>query len=340
MGEALSLVCNKSNSHSEHSPKQTCGIGTFKGVRQIGPERYELVQSSIPCNTWGCPNCRPKKVKKYAKRALEGRIGLYEGQKGFRSRYDVKMFTLTCPGKDYRKRLEENAYTWEYEGDHDPDDAYRDMTQQFDKLIRAMKKAHGDFLYIRAVEPQRDGYPHFHVVMVGKCIRPKAIFQYVIDLWKVKYGQGHCWVSSPKSQDGKPKAFKSVKHAVFYCMKYLKKAPGKFHKFSRPITNCQKALAPVEKKPCMWFGYSFKKEIASGEFSGIEMTFKDQRELEDFLYRNDLLYEYQKYNNADWIKSDSEFMLERELGKKNFHEVMSFFDDIVKSYHHVQKKLF
>lgn len=334
----MSEIQHQTATHSK--PRFTCGIGFFKGLERIGTDEFRQIRTTIPCNTWNCEYCRKKKAKRFAKRALTGGIGNYEGQQGFRSRYEAKMFTFTCPGSDYRKRLENNPHTHGYTGEVDPESAYRAMCDQFDKLIRAMRKSQGDFMYLRCVEPQRDGYPHFHVLFVGKCIIPRSIYGYVKGLWEDKYGQGFAWVSGVKNKSGKTVPFRSVKHAVNYCMKYLKKAPGKFSKMSRPITSCKKALSPPPPKK-IWFGYAFKPRSLFGDcqdngFESIELEFHDPLALEEYLYKEELLFRPKKLFTTDYEKPVSSLLKQAQ----NLQECLDFFDEIIESHKPKQIRMF
>ncbi len=65
------------------------------------------------------------------------------------------------------------------------------MNHNYHKLIRALKKRYGHFHYLKVVEPHGDGFPHFHVLLVGPGIAPKAVLQTIRDLWVDKYGMGN-----------------------------------------------------------------------------------------------------------------------------------------------------
>lgn len=349
MAEGLSLVSNKSISHSR---RFSCGIGSFTGVELMLNGKYRQVHTALPCNTWNCEYCRKKKAKKFAKRAMMGCIGLYEGTNGFRSRYEAKMFTFTCPGADYRKYLPDNPFTHDYTGDHDPETVYRIMAKEFDKLIRAMRKKYGNFMYLRCVEPQRDGYPHFHVLFVGEKIKPKAIYDHVKNLWESKYGQGFAWVSGIKNKAGKRVPFRSVKHAVNYCLKYLKKAPGKFSQMNRPLTSCKNALVPPPPKK-VWLGYTFQRGACEDfGFNVAELEFNSPFALEEYLFKQDLMVKYRLV--ATRIDEDTGKIKKRRVMDEfnpsftsppnGYQECIDFFDSIIEENrqkgYHVQLRLF
>ena len=72
---------------------------------------------------------------------------------------------------------------WSY-----PEIVYDIMTESFHKLIRALKKQYGEFHYFRVNELQKDGTPHFHVLLAGNAIIPKDILDSIEDKWR-----GHLW---------------------------------------------------------------------------------------------------------------------------------------------------
>lgn len=341
MAEGLQLESSKNNSHQVNFPR--CSIGHFNGVKLSPDGKLNYVSHSLSCNTWNCPVCGPRKAKKFIQRALEGEIGCYEGQTGFRSRYEVKMVTLTCPGADYRKSDPCNTHTSCYTGNHSPWDAYVDMKRHFDKLIRAMRKTLGNFLYVCVVERHQDGYPHFHVVFAGKCMIPKSVQPYIENLWRFTYGMGFIKVSGSRK-------FKSVKHALNYCLKYVKKNPGKFcepdaptRSKTRPITSCRHALVPPLKKvPSLWLGYSVKLGSYGYEkYSTHELAFiESQHDLDSFLCDQGMLYDDWVYHTSDYEKPKVTYAKQQAELKKGYQECADFFDSIIEGYRPVQLRLF
>ena len=144
-----------------------------------------------------------------------------------------KMLTLTYGGKE--KRAESN-----------PHDAYDEMSQAFHKLLRAMQKKHGKIFYLRVVEQHKDGWPHFHVLLVGNGIGHVGIKAEIEKLWRGKYGLGFIKINQVKNQT----------HAIRYITKYLTKdlEPVAYRK--RVFTASKGALLPVYKPT--WYYKEFK----------------------------------------------------------------------------------
>ena len=111
-------------------------------------------------------------AKKVLARAYKGRL-VVESEKA--GKYYYKLLTLTCPGKEYREK-----YT--------PTEVLHKMTKDWHKLITALKKR-GRIDYLRVVEAQKDGYPHFHVLIFGRAIAPRDTLGVITKLW-AKYGGG------------------------------------------------------------------------------------------------------------------------------------------------------
>ena len=154
-------------------------------------------------------------------------------------RYSIKLLTLTVPGRIFRRR-----YT--------PLEAYDQMAHNFDKLIRATKKRYGQFNYIRVVEPHRDGFPHFHIILVGDAIRPISVLPYIEALWRGKYKMGFVKMNVSKNP------FNDGIHAIRYITKYMTKDLNNMGKNKRIFTASQGALMPRGKRD------TYKSEIVIG----------------------------------------------------------------------------
>lgn len=205
--------------------------GHFEGS-YIGDDRCTVthVRSQIPCNSWDCPVCNPRKVKKLRRRIFKGPImQAFEKKDGYgKNPYMVKMFTLTCPGESYR-------------ASHDPAAADQEMKKNINRLMTAVRKKYGkNFHYVLFVEPQKkDGFPHYHILMAGPAIVPKSLYWYIRDLWQNHYSMGFIWVTV------KPK---NPAHAVRYITKYLTKLQRPMRKGGRLYTASKYALEPLPKK--------------------------------------------------------------------------------------------
>lgn len=294
-----------------------CQVAVFSGVKASGVKGYyKQIQAGIRCNTWGCPECRPRKARLLVDRAQNGNIGNYQSA-GFRSRYDCKLLTLTCPGADYRQKTD-NPHTVNYTGGNEPDIAYRKMLKDFNKLMTAVRKSRkGDLHYIRVVERHRDGYPHLHVVLVGSAVRPKDILAQIQNLW-MGYGQGRVWLTASKR-------LQSVRHAIFYALKYLSKGVGKYYKTSRPVSASKGALLPMRKKQGNWLYMVVRKSRYVDDEVGyycqiVQMSAVD---LERYAYQNGMLGIRDNWD--DLSDFDYEKKKAREL-KKNLEFLLKWFD--------------
>lgn len=196
-------------------------VGAFAGI-QIGDNK--IISGALRCNSWTCPTCQPILKKKLFKRIFDGAIS-----KDAVPQYGLKFLTLTYPGASAR-----DGKT--------PPEMYDDMTKSFHKLITALKKYYGHFHYFRVCEPQKDGTPHFHVLLAGKSVVPYSIRQHIDHLWRDTYGMGFIRINS------KAKQFKNIKHAIFYMLKYITKDIVKPGHHKRVFTCSRGALIKTIKK--------------------------------------------------------------------------------------------
>lgn len=184
-----------------------CSVGTISG-RWLDLDTGKQGRSvlNIGCGKWVCEDCRKRKAKRQMARALQG--GLVERVKvpGFREEYNYKLLTLTCPGKEYRET-------------HTTDEAYKELQEGFAKLRKALRHR-GWFEFLRVVEAQRDGFPHYHVLLAGQGIRRKEILREIVKLWRGMYGLGFVKLNALKRGEGK-----GVTNAIKYLLKYLFKGP-------------------------------------------------------------------------------------------------------------------
>jgi|GEM_PF-6381795 len=223
-GEApLSLDLNKNNSHPPKKP--TCHIGFFRGVF-VEDGTMKAIRGNIPCKKWSCPDCAPSKVRALKKRLSAGGMTEFVDRKGFRtSKYAFKMLTLTCPGKEYRAT-------------HTPKEALEEMAVAWERLRKAMAKRWGKFHYLRVTEPHKDGFPHFHILIVGHAISGKEVLNQVRELWCDKYEMGNIDLQVLRKGFGA---------GINYVMKYLTKTLVPIAPKKRVFTASRGALEPM---PC------------------------------------------------------------------------------------------
>jgi hypothetical protein len=143
--------------------------------------------------------CGPRKGRRLRKR-LEQTLAR-QAPRGFRWQHGLKLLTLT-PSR-----------TW-HAG---PEDARKAMSQAWDKLNRAMQKRYGKLAFFRILEEHRDGWPHFHVLLVTPRFIPQA---WIKALW-TKYGVGQ--IVDIRNRTGE---MQSPLHAARYLTKYLIKQAG------------------------------------------------------------------------------------------------------------------
>lgn len=174
-------------------------VGSFTGIKrgEIGQPKYKAIRTAIRCKQWDCAYCRKKNAKILYKRMLKG-IG--NQMQNVNKRYSIKLLTLTVPGETFRKNT--NQFK-----------AQKIISSNFSKLIKAIKKTYGKFDYVRIVEAQGDGYPHYHVLMVGDNIAPKSVLDKIDYLWRTKYKMGFVRIN----------AIKGIKKTISYVIKYITK---------------------------------------------------------------------------------------------------------------------
>lgn len=197
--------------------------GKFVAAYLDGGKAHGLVVP-IRCHKWTCEYCGKKKRKQLFARALNGAIA--QPVKGFRPQYTHKLLTLTCPGSEYRAA-------------HTPAEALADMTAKWNLMNRALKKRLGNFHYIKVLEWQKDGFPHFHILLAGRVIVPKSILNEFRRAWTEYYGMGN--IDIQKNSSG------TIKELVRYILKYLTKTNITLPKGKRLFTASRGALAPLKK---------------------------------------------------------------------------------------------
>jgi hypothetical protein len=218
----------------------SCAVGTVSGEwieRKTGVEGRSVF--NIHCGKWICEDCRKRKAKKVMARALKG--GLVEKcrENGYREEYNYKLLTLTCPGHEYRMKTSK-------------DDAYKDLQEGYTKLVKALRHR-GWFEYLRVVEPQQDGFPHFHVLLVGHGIRRKEILQEIVKLWSGIYGLGFIKLNALKRGEGH-----GIENAIKYVLKYLFKGPYQGEKVRMRVYATSKGAMAKWEKMSLWFNATFR----------------------------------------------------------------------------------
>lgn len=155
-------------------------------------------------------------------------------------KYALKHLTLTLPGRHWREGKT-------------PGGCVEVLTANLNKLLTAVKVVYGCFQYFWVME-WKGGFPHLHVIMVGKAIRPRDLLGFVKKLWCGRYGMGFVKLRTRRREYSKELGQwitlenSDVKGSVGYLCKYLGKdlvgsgVHGKHH-----FGSSRYALARVEE---------------------------------------------------------------------------------------------
>lgn len=229
-------------------------VGHFRGVRRVSPDgvnpvHFVGIRKNLRCNSWDCPFCGERKFRKMRLRAFRGGLMDHLQRPEGRNRYNQKFLTLTYPGRERREVTT-------------PLDAYDEMSAAFTKLMKALQKSRGKVKYLRVVEPQRDGFPHFHVLLVGRAIAAREVREYIKRLWCDRYGMGFIKLNVITN---------NLVHGIRYITKYLSKAPKSIGPGRRIFAASRGALMPTPKK--QWWQTRVYFGVADDEgVSEVEIT--------------------------------------------------------------------
>lgn len=170
----------KNSNYNTKKPLGKCPSARFYTDLIIHEETGErLVRAVLGCKKWSCPVCGPLNARRLREKTKNGIKTIMDRIRthGYRDKYFFKFLTLTLPGESFRR-----AYSL--------DMAERELKQNFNKLRTAIKKKYGDFEYIWVCEPQRDGFPHLHVLMIGKNIAGIDVKDFIERMWRDNYSMG------------------------------------------------------------------------------------------------------------------------------------------------------
>lgn len=174
------------------------GRGVF-AIIQDATGDFVLVDKKVPCKSWLCLTCRVWMLRRLRCRIFNGPMAqraLLAGPNG------SKLLTLTLPGREWREK-------------HSRKEAKKLAQRAWDKLRRALKRSFGEFDHFKVMETQKDGYVHFHVLLVGDAVRPKRILESIRRLWSYKYFG--CFANVDI------RTVKDFQHSVRYVTKYMLK---------------------------------------------------------------------------------------------------------------------
>jgi hypothetical protein len=233
-GDSLLLDVSKNISNFARKKHDKKGFGVcpnsgFYATLVVHGESGDSIKTVLlRCKSWKCPVCAKQNawiLKKKTESALQGMISKVKSN-GFRTKYYVKFLTLTVPGKSFRAKV-----TREY--------AEELMKKAFNKLMTALRKKYGKYEYIWGCEPQGDGYPHMHVVLIGHNIAPVGILDNIKNLWIKKYKMGFVKINAVTG---------GIKKISSYLSKYISKELGKGRKNSR-VFSMSKEMRRMFKLP-------------------------------------------------------------------------------------------
>jgi hypothetical protein len=245
-------------------------VGTFAGVYlDVKKAKHVGVRSVLSCGSWSCPYCRKKNLKRLQYRIFNGAIAVNQ-----KNVFGQKFLTLTCPGQDYRDS-------------HTPLEAHEDMQKNFAKLVKALKKRHGGFFYLKVVEKHKSGFPHIHVLLSGKAIAHKGVKEEIESLWRDKYGMGFCWIVLIKN---------GFRAGIKYITKYLVKdfeMDGQsiisMGRYKRIFTASKGALVTIHKDKKNWIDSSVVVGYVGDDERGNTQIFERDLFQEDDLQGSDRL---------------------------------------------------
>lgn len=176
----------------------------------------------LECKKYDCHVCGPRKIKadreKYynmSKCYLDAMKSKYPKDWKRDGEYWVKMVTLTCPGKGYRMSgYQDPSNGSSYTGSIRPGEAYKEMQKNYNRLNTLLRKKYPRMTTIRVYEPQRDGYPHFHVLLLGPDANKRGLLEFIRQYWVEVYSMGNVDIQWMK---------KGLGGGLNYAIKYLTK---------------------------------------------------------------------------------------------------------------------
>lgn len=106
-----------------------------KSVVGLDPLSEQYVLVSVTCKRWGCPYCARRKVRRLAWMSKNANPS--------------RLLTLTVSDKRFA----------------DGKEAWEKIAPAFPELIRSIRKSRGECEYLRVLEVQKNGMPHFHCML-------------------------------------------------------------------------------------------------------------------------------------------------------------------------------
>lgn len=273
----------------------------------------KIISAPISCKRYDCPVCGPRKIKNLKRKLGNACISsIQDWQQKFPDEKDysywIKLVTLTLPGKEYRVSGFGGVTASHYSGVVYPQDAYRDIQSNFNKLFTRIRLKFPHMDYIKVAEPQRDGYPHFHILCIGPSANDPDFLKMLRYYWTKKYGMG----SSLNVQVIKygPRA------GLKYIMKYLTK-----------YTSSVLEFLPKNCRLVTW-----SKRIGS-------MITTVKTSIYTLLEIGRIDPDSKLFTDPFYVYSDlSEYYQDQQ--ERNYQKCLKFFNDIIaRNRHHKQKEM-
>lgn len=248
MCDPISLDKRKKNSNEVVSEKKEICPKTSKYIQCTDGKELKMIP--LQCKRFDCPVCGARRIAmerdryhKMLKAYWDELQVLYPDRFKKGGKYWVKMLSLTCPGKDYRVAgYEHDECASTYYGDTRPQMAYKDMQHHYNKLATMLRKHFPNMNPVRFYEPQRDGYPHFHVILVGPDANKRGLLEFCRKYWTDEYQMGNVDIA---------KMDRGIGGALNYAVKYLTKMTrGLVHlpKGAKVINAAHKLYKYAEKR--------------------------------------------------------------------------------------------
>jgi hypothetical protein len=172
------------------------------------------------CKKWSCPYCckvNSQNLGRLLSEAMDDYLSEYRENPG-KMRYSCKMITLTVPGSEYRSSRSVET-------------ASEEIKIALKKLLEFLRREAGLEEYFWVCESQSGGWPHIHLVVIGRGIAGKWLMRLVNDRWSC-LGMGRSEV----------RVVKSVGGLTNYLAKYLSKPESKSGAKSKRVWSMSKKL--------------------------------------------------------------------------------------------------
>ena len=178
-----------------------CHWATTASGWDVNSEKYVVV--AITCKRWGCPYCAIRKIRRLAwlsRNAEPNRL---------------LTLTLTGPDKDGRPGRYPDAKT-----------AWIESSKAFPELIRFIRKNVSECEYLRVLELQDNGMPHYHCMLRSGFLKHSIVHAE----WKRLIGEPSNWQSNvPMPKQWAGLHLKKIDD-TFKTFRYLVKYLTKLHK--------------------------------------------------------------------------------------------------------------